>query len=55
MAGSKGKIIYEGSQKRQDYDMMGLAKDIAKGFAMHVCGGWMFDIKFLKLISNDVD
>ncbi|KAI1735357.1 hypothetical protein F4680DRAFT_435637 [Xylaria scruposa] len=50
------KITYEASQKRWDYEMIGLANlDTAKGFAMHVCGDWVFDIKFPKPIWNDVD
>ncbi|TRX88296.1 hypothetical protein FHL15_010800 [Xylaria flabelliformis] len=50
------KITYEASQKRWDYEMIGLANlDTAKGFAMHVCGDWVFDIRFPKPIWNDVD
>lgn len=35
--------------------MIGLANlDTAKGFAMHVCGDWVFDVRFPKPIWNDV-
>lgn len=50
------KIVYEGEQRRWDSEMLGPASlDTARGFAMHVCGDWIFGIKFPKVIWEDVD
>ncbi|GAW25760.1 hypothetical protein SAMD00023353_1202090 [Rosellinia necatrix] len=50
------RITYEASQARWDYELIGLANlDTAKGFAMHVCGDWVFRVRFPKPIWNDVE
>jgi hypothetical protein len=49
-------ITYGSDQARWDYEMIGLGRLVtAKGFVLHVCGGWVFDIRFSKVIWTEVD